>query len=92
MIWSENRAPATASDKKRKLFIEILSNCAIVVMLISLCIIGFGVSGAYNAVFSSGGENSPIYRGESGRSEVAIMFNVYQGKEYIERILDTLAE
>lgn len=92
MILSENRAPATAADKKRKLFIEILSNCAIVVMLISLCIIGFGGSGAYNAVFSSGGENSPIYRGESARSEVAIMFNVYQGNEYLESILDTLAD
>lgn len=92
MILSEKRAPATAADKKRKLFIEILSNCAIVVMLISLCIIGFGGSGAYNAVFSSGGENSPIYRGESARSEVAIMFNVYQGNEYLEKILDTLKQ
>ncbi len=90
MNLTENRASAPKTERKRKAFIEILSNCAIIVMLISLCIVGFGGNGTYNAVFSSGGENSAIYRGESARSEVALMFNVYQGNEYLESILDTL--
>lgn len=81
---------ALPADRKRKIFIEILSDCAIVIMLVSLCLIGFGGSGAYNTVFSAGGDNSPIYRGETARSEVSVMFNVYQGGEYLERILDVL--
>lgn len=87
---SENVSSAVKADKKKRFLFEILSNCAIIVMLASLCLIGFGGSGAYNTVFSSGGENSPIYRGENSRSEVSIMFNVYQGNEYLESILDTL--
>ncbi len=92
MKLSEKNASVKNTDRKNKLFIEILSNCTIIVMLISLCIIGFSGSGAYNTVFSAGGENSPIYRGETARSEVSIMFNVYQGNEYLEKILDTLKQ
>ena len=77
-------------ERKKRILTEILSNCAIVIMLVSLCLIGFGGSGAYNTVFSSGGDNSPIYRGENTRSEVALMINVYQGNEYLESMLDTL--
>lgn len=90
MKLSEKGSYVSEKESKKRFRIELLSNCAILVMLISLCIIGFTGSGAYNTVFSSGGENSPIYRGESSRGEVAIMFNVYQGNEYLESILDTL--
>lgn len=76
--------------KKRRVFTEIASNCAIILMLVSLCLIGFGGSGAYDAVFSSGYDNSPIYRGENTRAEVALMINVYQGNEYLEDMLDTM--
>lgn len=79
-----------SKEKKIAMITEILSDCAIVIMLVSLCIIGLGGSGAYSIAFSSGGENSPIYRGESSRAEVSLMFNVYQGNEYLESILDTL--
>lgn len=90
MKISDKGVSALPADRKRKIFIEIMSNCAIVVMLISLCIIGFSGSGAYNTVFSSGSDNSPIYRGESARGEVSVMFNVYQGNDYLIDILDTL--
>lgn len=81
---------SNAKERRLSAMIEILSDCAIVVMLVSLCLIGLGDNGAYNTAFSSGGENSPIYRGENTRAEVSVMFNVYQGNEYLESILDTL--
>lgn len=81
---------ASAKERKIAVITEILSDCAIVIMLVSLCLIGLGGSGAYSIAFSAGGENSPIYRGENSRAEVSVMFNVYQGNEYLESILDTL--
>lgn len=88
--FNDSGANTVKKDKKKHVLIEILSNCSIVVMLVSLCIVGFSGSGAYNTVFSQGGENSPIYRGENTRSEVALMINVYQGNEYLESMLDTM--
>ena len=82
----------TEPKKKRRFFTEAVSNFAIVLMLATLCLVGFGESGAYDTVFSAGGENSPIYRGETSRGEVALMINVYQGNEYLEEMLDILSE
>ncbi|MEG1805942.1 MAG: polysaccharide deacetylase family protein [Clostridia bacterium] len=36
--------------------------------------------------------NSPIYRGDEEKKDVSLMFNVYWGTEYIEKILDILDE
>ena len=90
MKLSETSCLTSGKSKKSRMMTEILSNCAILIMLVSLCVVGFAGSGAYNTVFSAGGENSAIYRGENTRSEVSLMFNVYQGNEFLEKILDVL--
>ena len=44
----------TEPKKKRRFFTEAVSNFAIVLMLATLCLVGFGGSGAYDTVFSAG--------------------------------------
>lgn len=70
-----------------KTFINIVFN---VLIFLAICIIIFlcFYSGEWYAF--SGNSYAPIYVGNTDKPKVALMFNVYQGSEYIPQILDTL--
>lgn len=77
-------------QKRRARITELVSNIAITLMLVSLCLIGFTQSGGYTAVFSKGKQNAPIYKGSQEGARVSLMINVYWGDEYLPSMLDTL--
>lgn len=60
--------------------------------IIAICICLLGVltyTGGSVGVFSSN-NNMPIYFGNSQNNVVSLMFNVYQGNEHVEKILEIL--
>lgn len=60
------------------------------VIALALCVLGIltytgGVVGAF-----SSNNTQPIYLGNPENNTISLMFNVYQGNEYVEKILDVL--
>lgn len=68
--------------KKYNVFVHIVSNCVIVALLFGL----------YLACVPSPDTPAyaPIYKGDGNSGKVALMFNVYQGSEYIEGIMEVM--
>ena len=64
------------------------------VLLIAVLLFVFAVSFFPERIapISGNGKISAVYRGNPNKAEVSLMFNVYQGSEYVEAILDTLSE
>ena len=70
-----------------KLFINIFAN--VIICLVIVAVFSFSLGGDIFTTASADGEK-PIYNGNRGGKSVSLMFNVYQGTEYIDGIIDTL--
>ena len=71
--------------KKRTLLINIAANTVIIAVLLTIALVGVG---GVTETLAQGG--SAVYRGNTDKPEVSLMFNVYWGTEYIDGILKTL--
>lgn len=69
---------------KKNLLTGIFSNLALIFLIGVLFFTCLNAPASVNAF-------KPIYKGEEKSGGVAIMINVYQGAEYVEKILDILA-
>ena len=70
-----------------KIFVNIFVNVIICLVIISV----FSFSFAGEAfVFANAEIDKPIYKGNEQKNNVSLMFNVYQGTEYIDGILSVL--
>lgn len=68
---------------------RILSNLIIVVMLVAVsCMAAFGI----NYVTSSKMYNGVYYSGDENSNKISLMINVYWGTEFLDDILDILAQ
>lgn len=66
-----------------------LVNVVIAVMLVAVsCLAGFGI----NAVTSSKIYNGVYYSGDENSNKISLMINVYWGTEYLDDMLETLAQ
>lgn len=69
---------------------RLISNIVLVVVLASLAVMCFVPQ---RVVYLSGGESyAPYYSGDGSREQVGLMFNVYEGTEVVNGILDVLKE
>lgn len=68
-------------------YFRIISNFVIVIMLV--CLLGYVGSSSYEYAFSYQNEDV-IYNGNRDSNNIALMFNVYWGTEYLNDILDVL--
>ncbi|MBR2030424.1 MAG: polysaccharide deacetylase family protein [Clostridia bacterium] len=69
------------------LFVNVFVNVIICLVIISI----FSVSLAGEVfTFSTAESDKPIYKGNQQKNNISLMFNVYQGTEYIDGILQTL--
>ena len=71
--------------KKRTLLINIAANTVIIAVLLTIALVGVG---GVTETLAQGG--AAVYRGNTDKPEVSLMFNVYWGTEYIDGILKTL--
>lgn len=69
--------------KKYNIFVHVVANAVLVVVLFSLYVACVPAPGA-------GKTASPIYRGDFSQKKIALMFGVYGGTEYVEKILEVL--
>lgn len=70
--------------------VKIITNSILVVIVVAVTLIGFLPT---SAVTISGSEDySAIYNGKRDGNGVAIMFNVYENTETVQKILDVLKE
>ncbi|MBE5748024.1 MAG: polysaccharide deacetylase [Clostridiales bacterium] len=70
-----------------KLFVNVFVNVIICLVIISI----FSLSLAGEVLtFATAESDKPIYKGNQQKNNVSLMFNVYQGTEYIDGILQTL--
>ena len=69
--------------KKYNVFVHVVSNCLLVAMLFGLYLLCV----PHNETVAA---SAPIYKGNADSGKVALMFNVYEGTEYVERILDVI--
>ncbi len=70
-----------------KLFVNVFAN--VIICLVIVAVFSFSLAGDIFTTVSAENEK-PIYKGNEETNNVSLMFNVYQGTEYIEGILDTL--
>lgn len=70
--------------------VKILSNVIIVFVIAIICIVGF-LPGKSIAISSSDSYNA-IYNGNRDNNSVAIMINVYENTEVVEKMLDLFEE
>ena len=75
------------SEKKLR---NVFANIFIAIMLFSLS--SLTTFGQVTSVFSSAQKYSAIYKGNTNNNNISLMFNVYQGTEYIDKILEKLKE
>lgn len=75
--------------KSKKFFTSFGVNCIIVLMLVSVAALAF--DNGLKSVFVSG-VDGVYYHGDTQKNDVTLMINVYWGNEYIESMLDILAE
>ena len=71
----------------KKLFVNVFAN--VIICLVIVAVFSFSLAGDIFTAVSAENEK-PIYKGNEENNNVSLMFNVYQGTEYIEGILDTL--
>lgn len=71
--------------RKNNIILQVVSNVLIAAVLIGLY---FACAPTEKTTQTS----APIYKNASAGNKVAIMFNVYEGTEYVERILEILEE
>ena len=71
-------------------FRNVTINIFIIAMLFVLA--SLTTLGQVTSVFSSSQSYSAIYKGNTKNNNVSLMFNVYQGTEYIDKILQELKE
>lgn len=74
-------------NKKEKFFVNIISNIVIFALVLTVFMVSFGQR--IESAFNEPSQNA-IYRGNTEKSNVSIMINVYWGTEYIEGMLDIL--
>ena len=70
-----------------KIFVNIFVNVIICIVVFS--IFSFSLAGEV-FTFASAENEKPIYKGNQSKNNVSLMFNVYQGTEYIDGILSLL--
>lgn len=72
-----------------KFFIGVFANLVLIFIISSIFLLSFGGS-----IFSASepSEYAPIYRGNTEKKQVSLMFNVYWGTEFIDGILNVLKE
>ncbi len=76
--------------KKLTVFKAIATDAVILATLLFVFAVSFFPERI--APISSGGRIVAIRRGNPNEARVSLMFNVYQGSEYVESVLDTLSE
>lgn len=69
--------------KKYNIFTHVVGNVIIVAILVGLYFACVPTSAVAQT-------SAPIYKNSSAENKVALMFNVYQGTEYVEQILNVL--
>lgn len=69
--------------KKYNVFVHVVTNVLLVAMLFGLYLLCVPSKDAVAA-------SAPIYKGNVNSGKVAVMFNVYEGAEYVEKILDIM--
>ena len=69
--------------KKYNIFTHVVGNVIIVAILVGLYFACVPTSAVAQT-------SAPIYKNSSAENKVALMFNVYQGTEYVEQILKVL--
>ncbi len=63
--------------------VKFLTNAVMAIIIVAIFLVGFG--GEKSVTISSSGETNPVYKGVSG---VALMVNVYENAEVVNRMLD----
>ena len=83
----------TKKSRKKFIFINIKSNVIIGFMLAIVFAITFigGTTATFNQSLSTPNYKA-IYNGNQSNKKISLMFNVYQGTEYITPILEILSE
>ena len=69
------------------IFVNVFVN--VIICLVIVSIFSFSLAGDV-FTFAMAENDKPIYKGNQQQNNVSLMFNVYQGTEYIEGILQTL--
>lgn len=72
-----------------KLFVNVFAN--VIICLVIVVIFSFSLAGDIFTSVSAENEK-PIYKGNIENKNVSLMFNVYQGTEYLDGILETLSK
>ena len=75
--------------KYEKIFIGVFANLVLIFIITSIFLLSFG--GSILHVHEKS-EYAAIYRGNTEKKQVSLMFNVYWGTEYIDGILKILSE
>ena len=70
--------------------VKILSNVIIFIVITIICIVGF--LPAKSIAISSSDSYNAIYNGSRDNNSVAIMINVYENTEVVEKMLDLFDE
>lgn len=71
--------------KKYTVFVHVISNMVIIALLFGLYLACAPKNTAVSA-------SAPIYKAQTDEKQVALMINVYEGTEYVEKMLDVLQE
>jgi len=74
---------------REKIFVGVFVNLVLIFIITSILLLSFG--GPVLSM-SDTSEYAPIYRGNTEKKQVSLMFNVYWGTEYIDGILEVLKE
>lgn len=75
--------------KKEKFFVNLVSNVVILALIMTVFYVSLGDT--ITSAFNEPSENA-IYKGNPDNSNVSLMINVYWGTEYIEDMLNVLAD
>lgn len=70
-----------------KIFVNVFAN--VIICLVIVAVFSFSLAGDIFTAASAENEK-PIYKGNTENKNVSLMFNVYQGTEYIDGIIETL--
>ena len=73
--------------KKNHFIVNVVMNVLLSMVLIVVAFVGLGGKSVTASV-----SNKAVYRGNTEQPNVALMFNVYGGAEYVEGILKTLED
>ena len=73
--------------RSEKIFVNIFVN--VIICLVIISVFSFSFAGDM-FVFANAEIDKPIFKGNEQKNNVSLMFNVYQGTEYIDGILSVL--